>query len=126
MNAVKQEAMILNTSVLGVISAVIRAMGSTIVKGTQVIDTSFNVAIHGVNAANHLAVAVEKRAEIYGQGMVRNGALAEREITLKHTQRLRALEQAELVTPPADIKPVKVKPTSTEKAKSTKAKTKVA
>jgi len=120
MKTAKEQTMLLNTSVLGVFSAIIRAIGSTIVKGSAALDTTLDVAIHGVNAANHIASAVERRAEIYGDGMVANGVLAEREITLKHMHRLRALESAERVTPPSDIKPVKAKPAKS----STKAKAK--
>jgi len=127
----REQGVLINMSVLGVISTVIATLGSTIIKASTVLTHSFDVLIHGVNAANHIAYAVEQRAEIYGDGMVSNGALAEREIKLKSAARIRALEEAEaladIVTPPADIKPVKVKPATSRKTKASKAtKTKAA
>ena len=88
-----------NTSILGMISAVITALCSVVVEtaiqGNILIHKSFNVAIHGVSAAEHIGQAVEGRAEIYGQGLVANGVLAERESLLKSKLRLWNLEAQE-------------------------------
>jgi len=89
-----------NTSILGMTSAVFTSIAATIVttavKANVLVDKTFNVAIHGVAAAEHVARAGEERAKIYGEGIVNNGVLSEREITLKHKLRLYALEQQEL------------------------------
>ena len=86
----------INTSVLGMASAVFTslcaALVTTAVQGNLLIQKSFNVMIHGVAAAEHIAKAAEGRAEIYGKGLVKNGALAERETELKQILRNHALE----------------------------------
>jgi len=88
-----------NTSIIGMTSAVFTSIAATIVttavKANVLVDKTFNVAIHGVAAAEHVARAGEERAKIYGEGIVNNGVLSEREITLKHKLRLYALEQQE-------------------------------
>lgn len=91
-----------NTSILGMTSAVFTSVAATLVttavKSNTFIDKTFNVAIHGVAAAEHIAAAAESRAQIYAQGVVRNGVLQERETELKHILRLRALEAQELAS----------------------------
>lgn len=88
-----------NASILGMTSAMFQAIAATVVttavKSNILVDKTFNVAIHGVSAAEHIAEAGEKRAQIYGEGIVKNGALQERETTLKHQLRLLALEKQE-------------------------------
>lgn len=116
-------------SIFGMLSSMFAALSATVittaVKGTKLIDKTLNVAINSVSAAENITEAVEKRSKIYGEGMVRNGALAERESELKHILRLRNLEkqessvgsvapQSETVTP--TIKTTKAK----AKAKATK------
>ena len=112
----------INSSILGMSSAVFTSLAATVVtfaiKSNVLVDKSFNVAIHGVSAAEFIAEAGEKRAEIYGQGIVNNGALAERETTLKQKLRLHALEKQEKAAK-ASLKPVKAKPASRRKYTST-------
>ena len=109
-----------NTSVLGMLSAVITsactALVTTAIKGNEAIAGLFGIVIHAISAGEHIAEAVEGRAKIYGEHLVKNGALAEREGTLKHVLRLKALEAQEQS---ASVKPAAkpVKP-----AKSTKPK----
>jgi len=114
----------INASVLGMASAVFTSLAAAIVtmavKSNVLVEKGFNVLIHGVSAAEHIAEAAEGRAEIYGQGLVANGALAERETALKHRLRLAVLEAQEISAgsnPEAD----KPKPTKTA-AKPAKAK----
>lgn len=88
-----------NTTIFGMASAVFTsaaaALVTTAVKGNSLIEKSANTLIHGVSAAENVAKAVEKRSEIYGNGIVNNGELAERETTLKYKLRLAALERQE-------------------------------
>lgn len=88
-----------NTSIFGMASAVFTslcaALVTTAVKGNTLIDKTANTLIHGVSAAENVADAVEKRSAIYGQGIVNNGELAERETTLKYRLRLANLERQE-------------------------------
>lgn len=88
-----------NTSIFGMASAVFTsvcaALVTTAVKGNTLIDKSANTLIHGVSAAENVAEAVERRSKIYGDGIVRNGELAERETTLKYQLRLANLEKQE-------------------------------
>jgi hypothetical protein len=88
-----------NTSIFGMASAVFTSMCAalvtTAVKGNTLIDKSANTLIHGVSAAENVAEAVERRSKIYGDGIVRNGELAERETTLKYKLRLTNLERQE-------------------------------
>lgn len=109
-----------NTSILGVGSATITSLLGTIitvaVKSNLLVDKTFNVAINGVTAAEHISEAAEKRAKIYGEGIVANGTLAERETILKSQLRLHALEKQEKAAR-ATIKPIKAKPATTRKKK---------
>ena len=86
-----------NTSVLGMASAVFTSLCSMLVvaavQGRVLVERSFSVAIHGVTAAEHIAKAAESRAEIYGGAITKNGAIAEQEQTLKHQLRVEALER---------------------------------
>lgn len=88
-----------NTSIFGMASAVFTATCGTLitvaVKGNTLIDKTANTLIHGVAAAENIAKAVEDRSKIYGEGLVRNGELAERETTLKYQLRLANLERQE-------------------------------
>lgn len=88
-----------NTSIFGMASAVFTSLCTALVtlavKGDILIGKSANTLIFGVSAAENVAEAVEKRSKIYGDGIVRNGDLAERETTLKHKLRLHNLEQQE-------------------------------
>jgi len=88
-----------NTSIFGMASAVFTSAAAmlvtTAVKGNTLVDKLANTLIHGVAAAENLAEAVERRSKIYGDGLVRNGELAERETTLKYQLRLANLERQE-------------------------------
>jgi len=92
-----------------VITSACTALVTTAGKGNEAIAGLFSIVNHGIAAGEHIAKAVEGRAEIYGTALVKNGGLAEREQTLKHELRLRALE---LQDQSAGTKPqpVKVKP----------------
>lgn len=68
---------------------------TTAIKGNTLVDKTANTLIHGVSAAENVAEAVEKRSKIYGDGIVRNGELSERETTLKYRLRLANLERQE-------------------------------
>lgn len=89
-----------NTSVIGMFSAMLSAIFATIV--TTAVETNglvkqaFSVLSYTMSAAEHITQAVDKRSEIYGKGMVSNGALAERETELKYKLRLAALEAQEV------------------------------
>lgn len=116
-----------NTSVLGMLSAVITSVCSIIVEasvqGNILIHKTLNVAIHVVSAGEHIAEAVEGRAEIYGHGLVANGELAERETLLKSKLRLANLEAQETAaatpTPASKAKPANTpKPASKGKPSS--------
>ena len=113
----------INTSIMGMTSAVFTSLAATIVtfaiKSNTLVDKTFNVAIFGVSAAEHIAEAGEKRAEIYGKGIVANGALAERETTLRARLRLYNLEQQEKATQ-TTLKPAKAKPATRRKYTSKK------
>ena len=101
-----------NTTIMGMTSAMFTSLAATVVtlavKSNLLVDKSFNVAIHGVSAAENVAEAVEKRSEIYGHGIVANGALAERETTLKHRIRLANLERQESAGPTKPVEPAAV------------------
>ena len=88
-----------NTSIFGMASAVFTSMCgvlvTTAIKGNILVDKTANTLIHGVSAAENVAKAVEDRSKIYGDGMVRNGELAERETTLKYKLRLANLSRQE-------------------------------
>lgn len=102
MSSQPNSAQLNNTSVLGVLSATVTALGTTVittaVKSTTLIDKSMNVLIHGVSAAEHIADAGEKRAKIYSDAIVKNGDLAEREGVVRAKLRLIALEKQEAAT----------------------------
>jgi len=89
----------INTSIFGMASAVFTSMASvlvtTAVKGNVLVEKTANTLIHGVAAAENVAEAVERRSKIYGDGMVRNGELSERETELKYLLRLANLERQE-------------------------------
>jgi hypothetical protein len=89
----------INTSIFGMASAVFTSvcamLVTTAVKGNLVVEKTANTLIHGISAAENIAEAVEGRSKIYGEGMVRNGELAERETTLKYKLRLANLERQE-------------------------------
>jgi len=105
-------------SVVGMASAVFTslcaALVTTAVRSNTLVDKSFNVLIHGVSAAEHIAEAGEGRAQIYGKGIVSNGILAERESELKQKLRLYALEAQEVQAQNA-TQAVKPKPTTTRR-----------
>jgi hypothetical protein len=86
-------------SIFGMLSGMFSAISNTVittaVKGTKLIDKTLNVAINSVSAAENISEAVEKRSKTYGEGIVRNGKLAERETTVKYVLRLRNLEKQE-------------------------------
>lgn len=88
-----------NTSIFGMASAVFTsacaALVTTAVKGNELITHTANTLIHSASAAENVTAAVEKRSKIYGDAIVENGKLAEREGTLKHQMRLYALEAKE-------------------------------
>jgi hypothetical protein len=111
------------STIFGMLSGMFAALSNTVittaVKATVLIDKSLNVAINTVSAAENVTVAVEQRSKIYGDGIVRNGELAERETTLKYKLRLKNLEKQEASNagtkhePKVDtIKPAQVKVTS--------------
>jgi hypothetical protein len=110
----------INTSVIGMFSAMLSAVFATIVttavRSNDLVNKTFNVVINGMSAAEHVSIAIDKRAEIYGKGLVDNGVLAERETLLKQKLRLAVLEQQEISarTP----QPAKAKPVVTTKSKS--------
>ena len=91
------------SSIFGMLSGMFAALSNTVittaVKGTVLIDKSLNVAIHGVSAAENISEAVEKRSKSYGEGIIANGELAERERTLKYILRLKNLEKQEETQP---------------------------
>lgn len=93
----------IGTSIFGMLSGMFGALSTTVittaVKFTLLMDKSMNVCINLVSAAEHVSDAVDKRANIYGEGMVSNGRLAEREIKLKHMLRLANLEKQEATAP---------------------------
>jgi hypothetical protein len=68
---------------------------TTALRSNTLVDKTMSTLIHGVSAAENVADAVEKRSKIYGDGMVRNGEIAEREILLKSQMRLHNLEAQE-------------------------------
>lgn len=80
-------------------SAVVQAacgmLVTTAVRGNQLIDKTASTLINGVSAAENISIAVEQRSKIYGDGIVRNGELSERETTLKYRIRLHNLEKQE-------------------------------
>jgi len=88
-----------NTSIFGMASAVFTSMAAmlvtTAVKGNTLVDKTANTMIHGVSAAENVAEAIERRSKIYGDGIVNNGELAERETALKYKLRLANLEKQE-------------------------------
>lgn len=100
-----------NTTIFGMASAVFTsacaALVTTAIKGNTLIDKTANTLIHGVSAAENVAEAVERRSKIYGDGIVRNGELSEREITLKYKLRLANLEKQEaaIMAGEAEYKP---------------------
>ena len=102
-----------------VFTSLCTALVTTAVQGNTLIHKGFNILIHMVSAGEFVAKAVEGRSEIYGAALVANGALAEREQTLKHILRLRTLEEQE-TTAGARPEPQKVKPA--KHAKTTKRK----
>lgn len=112
----------LNGTVFGSLSAAITSIFTIIVvasvKGSTLIDHALNTSINFISAAERISVGVDKRAEIYATGMVRNGDLAEREATLKLQLRLNNLiaQEASAGTP----KPVKAKPAKTTRKAVTK------
>jgi hypothetical protein len=87
------------STMLGMLSGMVVALANTVirtaVKSTDLIDKLLNTSINLVSSAETISAAVEKRAVIYGEGMIRNGALAEREIELKHRLRVKNLEKQE-------------------------------
>jgi len=87
------------TTMFGMASAVFTStcamLVTTAVRSNAFIDKSMNVLIHGVAAAENVAAAVEVRSKIYGEGMIENGKLSEREILLKTKMRLANLEKHE-------------------------------
>jgi len=91
-------------SIIAAITMVFAALSKTIVtvavKSDVLIDKTFSTAIHGVGAAEHIAKAVEDRAEIYGTALVSNGSAAEREHALKLKIRLHGLEAQEKASRP--------------------------
>jgi hypothetical protein len=102
-----------NTSVLGTIANVFRALCSMLTtvatQGEVFVYKGSNVLINTVSAGEHISKACETRAEIYGAGMVKNGALAERELELKHKIRLYALERQEAAGRANANKPTRAK-----------------
>lgn len=107
-----------NTSIFGMASAVFTsaaaALVTTAVKGNTLIDKTANTLIHGVSAAENVAEAVERRSKIYGDGIVNNGELAERETALKYKLRLANLERQEAAVLSGELE-YKPDPTLTEK-----------
>lgn len=90
---------IVTGGVFAMASAVFQAacgmLVTTAVRGNQLVDKTASTLIHGVSAAENISIAVEERSKIYGDGIVRNGELAERETTLKYRMRLASLEKQE-------------------------------
>lgn len=88
-----------NTTIFGMASAMFTSIAAmvvtTAVKSNTLVDKTANTLIHGVSAAENVAEAVERRSKVYGDGIVRNGELAERETTLKYKLRLYNLERQE-------------------------------
>lgn len=95
------------STVFGMLSGMFGALSNTIittaVKSTVLIDKTLNVAINGVSAAENVSEAVEKRSKIYGDGIVSNGKLAERETKLKYLLRLKNLENQEKSAPTIQV-----------------------
>lgn len=114
------------STIFGMISGMFAALSTTVittaVKGTTLIDKTLNVAINSVSAAENISEAVEKRSKIYGDGIVSNGELAERETRLKYILRLKNLEAQEKSAPVTAEPVVAAKVTSAVKPKAKKAK----
>lgn len=109
---------IVTGGVFAMASAVFQAacgmLVTTAVRGNQLVDKTASTLIHGVSAAENISIAVEQRSKIYGDGIVRNGELAERETTLRYKLRLANLEKQEKDIL-AGIATYKPDPTLTEK-----------
>ncbi len=99
-----------------VITAVGKMIVTAAVKSDKVFDNVGDVAVYGTSALARVAKGVDARSEIYANAIVINGELAEREHTVKHRIRLRALEEQEAAhgTPPV------IKPTSKPAKKTAK------
>ena len=101
-----------NTSVIGMFGAMLNAIFSTVVttavRSNELVNRTFNVVINGMSACEHISIAIDKRADIYGKGLVEGGVLSERETLLKQKIRLAALEAQELSA--RTTQPVKAKP----------------
>lgn len=93
----------IGSTIFGMLSGMFAALSNTVittaVKATVLIDKSMNVGINSVSALENITEAVEKRSKIYGDGMVSNGELAERETRLKYLLRLNNLEKQESQAP---------------------------
>lgn len=91
----------INTSIFGMASAVFTSACAMLVtvaiKSNTLVEKTANTLIHGVSSMENVAEAVERRSKIYGDGMVRNGELAERETELKYKLRLANLERQEVI-----------------------------
>jgi hypothetical protein len=64
-------------------------------RSNQLVDINGNSLVNLSSAGEKLTAAVDKRAGIYGDAIVENGKLAEREHTLKQKIRLAILEEQE-------------------------------
>ena len=108
---------------VAVISAVITALGAMTItaanKSNAVLSNTGDIFVYGTSAAARVTKAVDQRAEIYGNAIVANGELAEREHLVKARMRLANLEQqeAEIL---AQTKPVRKSrgPAKSKKIKS--------
>jgi hypothetical protein len=103
------------------LSAIFSTVVTTAVRSNDLVNRTFNVVINGMSAAEHISIAIDKRSEIYGKGLIEGGILSERETLLKQKMRLSILEAQELAA--RTHKPVTAKPTKPAVRKKVAAKT---
>ena len=84
---------------VAVISAVITALGAMTItaanKSNEVLSNTGDILVYGTSAGARVTKAVDLRAEIYGNAIVANGEIAEREHLVKARMRLASLEDQE-------------------------------
>lgn len=86
-----------NSTIFGMGSAMFTSLAAAIVttavRTNELVDKSFSGLVHIASAGDNIANAVEKRSEIYGDAIIRNGELSEQEQTLKYEMRLHNLKE---------------------------------
>ena len=111
---------------ISVLTAVITSLGAMTItlanRSNQLVDINGNSLVNLSSAGEKLTAAVDKRAGIYGDAIVENGKLAEREHTLKQKIRLAILEEQEKsqAKPQAKAAPKTRKTRTTKKTASKK------